>query len=187
MYRGRNDHFETIHPEGPLAGEVPTQTPWLAEAAALHDGAPPFAPNDGRHWIRTVDWIDRNTPINLPWCGLFVGHCIRRAFPEHRLPFPQIRARPWLSYGEEAEPQIGAILLFWLRWEGSPFGHVGFYWGEDEENFHVLGGNQHETVLIEAFPKSRLIGCRWPHGASRTGERRRRSPKDVHEFEHASR
>ena len=41
-------------------------------------------------------------------------------------------------------------------------GHVGFYIGETPANLLLLGGNQHNAVSVAPFPKSRVIGLRWP-------------------------
>jgi len=45
-------------------------------------------------------------------------------------------------------------------------GHVGFYAGEDERAYHVLGGNQSDSVSITRIPKDRLLEARWPSTAS---------------------
>jgi uncharacterized protein (TIGR02594 family) len=159
--------------------------PWLAEAAHLYDDDGEIGIASGRRFIRLVNWIDERTPIDLPWCGLYVGHCIRQTLPSQRLPWLYVRARPWRNFGVGVEPQLGAILIFWLRWRTSPFGHVGFYWGEDDDSYHVLGGNQHRTILVERFPKHRLIGCRWPTGQPAPGIRRRHPPHAAEPFEYA--
>lgn len=184
MARGKKDRFRSVGIIGKLAPDVPDGMPWLDEAAHLydHDGAMGIA--DGRRIVRLVNWADERTSLNLPWCGLFVGHCIRTAYPLLRLPWLYVRARPWRSFGVPAEPQVGAILLFWLRWQDGPFGHVGFYWGEDDDSYHVLGGNQHRTILVERFPKHRLIGCRWVQGVAAPGIRRRHPPGEAEPFEY---
>ena len=41
-------------------------------------------------------------------------------------------------------------------------GHVGLYLGETSTSLLLLGGNQHNAVSVAAFPKSRLLGLRWP-------------------------
>ncbi len=185
MSRGRHDRFDRLE-TGALVAAVPDGLPWLAEAARLHDERGSVGLATGRRLVRLVDRVDRALPVDLPWCGLFVAHCIRTGVPEARLPIVQIRARPWLGFGERAEPQIGAILVFWLRSPTSPFGHVGFYWGEDAEHFHVLGGNQRETIEVERIPKARLLGGRWPPGHARPGLRRPRDPEAASPFEHGS-
>ncbi len=185
MSRGEKDRFDPVETDRRLFPHVPEGLPWLAEAAHLCDWEGAIGIGSSRHLLRLVDWLDDRAWPNLPWCGLFVGHCVSKALPSHRLPWLHIRARPWQGFGVDTEPQLGAILLFWLRWPTSPFGHVGFYWGEDEEGYHVLGGNQHRTILVERFPKHRLIGCRWPAGVAEPGIRRRQPAHHARPFEHA--
>ncbi len=183
--RGKKDRFSSVRIIGKLAPEVPEGMPWLNEAAHLYDHEGEKGIRDSRRIVRLVNWIDELTALNLPWCGLFVGHCIRKAYPTTSLPWLYVRARPWRRFGDPAQPQVGALLVFWLRWRNSPFGHVGFYWGEDDDSYHVLGGNQHRTILVERFPKHRLIDCRWPRGVPAPGTRRRHPPGEAEPFEYA--
>ena len=185
MARGKKDRFSSVSVIGKLAPEVPEGVPWLNEAAHLYDHEGDIGIGNSRRIVRLVNWVDERTSLNLPWCGLFVGHCIRKACPSMSLPWLYVRARPWRRFGDPVSPQVGALLVFWLRWRNSPFGHVGFYWGEDENNFHVLGGNQHRTILVERFPKHRLIDCRWPSGVAENGIRRHHPPNEAEEFEYA--
>ncbi len=184
MARGKRDRFISVGIKENLAPDVPRGMPWLDEAAHLYDDEGEIGIGDSRGIVRLVNWVDERTSLNLPWCGLYVGHCIRKAYPSHRLPWMYVRARPWRGFGVPAEPQVGAILLFWLRWRHSPFGHVGFYWGEDADSYHVLGGNQHRTILVERFPKHRLIGCRWLPGIAAPGIRRRQAPDEAEPCEY---
>ena len=41
-------------------------------------------------------------------------------------------------------------------------GHVALYWAEDEDHYHILGGNQSDAVSITKIAKSRFLGARWP-------------------------
>ena len=184
MSYGRKDRFDLVRTQGFITPEVPPGLPWLAEAAHLYDTDGEIGLS-GRRLVRLAERVAGATGQNLPWCGLFVGHCIRSTLPTQRRPWVYFRARPWHRFGDDAPPQLGAILLFWLRWPTSPFGHVGFYWGEDDETYHVLGGNQHASILIERFPKERLVDCRWPHGMPQPGIRRRRPAERAAPFEYA--
>ena len=172
MARGKHDAFETLPIQGAARPRVPPGLPWLEEAARMLDAAHAPGLQDGPARLSLVARLDRALPFDLPWCGAFAAHCLRAALPGMRRPWLYMRARPWLGWGEPAQPQLGALLVFWLRWEGSPFGHVGFCWGEDDDHFHVLGGNQRDRIAVERFPKSRLIGCRWPAGVPRPALRR---------------
>jgi uncharacterized protein (TIGR02594 family) len=142
-----------------------TELPWMAEAAkvrGLHER------RDERRlevWMRAIlprgswwtssRWID--VP-RVPWCGLFVATCLRAAYPRSEMPANPLSARAWSTYGISAEPAFGAMLVF-SRPGG---GHVGFCHGEDETAFHVLGGNQSNTVNVRRIAKSRHIATRWP-------------------------
>lgn len=182
---GSSDRFDRVRTEGSIKRDVPPGLPWLREAARLYDTKDRESALRSGHLVRFAQRVAETTQLNLPWCGLFVGHCIRQALPDQRRPWIYFRARPWRRFGDDARPQLGAILLFWLRWPKSPFGHVGFYWGEDDETYHVLGGNQHASILIERFPKHRLIDCRWPAGVPQPMLRRRRPAERAAPFEYA--
>lgn len=93
------------------------------------------------------------------WCGTYVAHVMQT----HGLDLPKIavRASSWGSYGRQLNgPRYGCILVF----TRSGGGHVGFYVGEDRTHYHVLGGNQSNSVNIMRLDKSRLTSMRWPHG-----------------------
>jgi uncharacterized protein (TIGR02594 family) len=92
-----------------------------------------------------------------PWCGLFVGICIKRA---NRQPVSSmLQARSWVNFGVKSEvPMLGDILVF-SRQGG---GHVGFYVGEDIKHYYVLGGNQGNQVNIVKILKTRFLEARRP-------------------------
>lgn len=102
-----------------------------------------------------INVVDDETP----WCGTFVAHCITSVGLR---PAPiAVRAKSWLSWGRELNaPRLGCILVF--DREGG--GHVGFYVGEDNTAYHVLGGNQSNSVNVTRLDKGRLAkgGMRWP-------------------------
>ncbi|WP_175558836.1 hypothetical protein [Paracoccus chinensis] len=41
---------------------------------------------------------------------------------------------------------------------------MGFYAGEDDSAFHVLGSNQSNVITITRIARSRLLQSRWPAG-----------------------
>ena len=98
---------------------------------------------------------------SVPWCGLFVAQCMAEA---GLAPAPiALRAKSWAAWGanlrfDRLAP--GAVLVF--QREGG--GHVGFYVGEDDTAFHVLGGNQGDCVTVTRIAKQRCIAARWPRG-----------------------
>jgi uncharacterized protein (TIGR02594 family) len=94
---------------------------------------------------------------SIPWCGLFMAVVARRAgkvAPERPL-----WALNWARFGAAAPaPMLGDVLVF--RRGGG--GHVALYVGEDEEAFHVLGGNQADRVCFARLARSRLHAARRP-------------------------
>lgn len=94
-----------------------------------------------------------------PWCGLFVAHCMTTAGMK-TAPIA-VRAKSWATWGRKlTAPRLGCVLVF-TRDGG---GHVGFYVGEDATAYHVLGGNQGNSVSVTRLAKDRLTdgGMRWP-------------------------
>lgn len=92
---------------------------------------------------------------SIPWCGLFVGVVVLRAGFGKTAKY--LSALAWAAYGVATKtPGLGDILVF-TRDGG---GHVGFYVGEDDTHYHVLGGNQSDTVCIVRIKKSRLYAAR---------------------------
>src|SRR5690606_38980162 len=139
--------------------------PWLAEAErrkGLHerrDGAKLAA------FLRS-DGATLGDPTALPWCGDFVETCMALALPEEPLPANPYLARNWLSFGVPCAPVRGAVLVFWRGSPKGSAGHVGFHAGEDAEAFHVLGGNQSDSVSMARIAKARLLGARWPRSVA---------------------
>ncbi len=103
-------------------------------------------------------WIGQYyTKDEIPWCGLFVAHCVKQA----GLSFSQksLSAREWMNWGVPCEPQYGAIMVFGRQGGG----HVGFYLSEDATSYIILGGNQRDSVTADAkLSKERFLGARWP-------------------------
>lgn len=170
---------------GPLKADIPDGMPWLVEGVRLlNAGGVRLADERQAFILRVAAYLDRYAPIDIAWCGLFLYHCLKTAYPDTRTPFLPMRARPWLGYGSKTQPQVGALMLFWLGYPNSPFGHSGLYWGEDAEAFHVLGGNQRNRVRIQRVGRQRLLGARWPSEAlPAPGILREADPSDAAPFE----
>lgn len=96
---------------------------------------------------------------DIPWCGLFVAYVMREAGFEVKLKNP-LGARNWAEFGNSTTPRYGAIMVF--SREGG--GHVGFYVSEDDDTYHILGGNQSNTVNVTKVRKNRFLAARWPEG-----------------------
>lgn len=107
------------------------------------------------------------TDDDIAWCGLFMAHVLGLTLPREALPANPLGALNYNKFGRKlADPALGAIMTFTR--EGG--GHVGLYVGEDETHFHVLGGNQKNSVSITRVARDRLSDIRWP----KTGEPERR-------------
>ncbi|WP_277275530.1 NlpC/P60 family protein [Novosphingobium cyanobacteriorum] len=139
---------------------------WLAEASRLINTKED--PATGRSNPIILEWADElgvdriYTTDDIPWCGLFVAHCIGSTLPAEPLPSGLLAARSWSRFGIPVEPTRGAIMVFYRKSPQSGLGHVGFYLGEDATAYCILGGNQSNSVSVTWIAKSRLIGARWP-------------------------
>ena len=94
----------------------------------------------------------------VPWCAAFTGACLARA---GEVASGSLLARSYLDWGTSIdEPRPGAVTVLS---RGEPWaGHVGFWIGETDGSVVLLGGNQSDAVTVTRFPKSRLLGFRWP-------------------------
>lgn len=101
-------------------------------------------------------------PRTLPWCGDLVETCIALTLPEEALPVNPYLARNWLKFGQECEPQQGAVLIFWRGTKTGLSGHVCFDAGQGDGVYYCLGGNQSNTISVTSIAKTRLLGARWP-------------------------
>lgn len=94
---------------------------------------------------------------STPWCGLFAAVVVHRTGKP--LPEGPLYARNWKKFGIPAvKAALGDVLVF-VRPGG---GHVGFYIGEDEQHYCVLGGNQGDAVSFAWIDKGRCISARRP-------------------------
>ncbi len=99
-----------------------------------------------------VSWY---TNDEIPWCGLFIAYCAKTVGVQ--VVASPLRALSWAEYGTAVdEPMLGDILTF--KRDGG--GHVGIYVGEDDKYYHVLGGNQSNSVSVTRIAKSRLHKAR---------------------------
>ena len=136
--------------------------PWMSEAEKVRGIHEQRNVSRLRTWFdKSVSWID---PREIAWCGAFVATCYRKWDKDINVPENPLGARNWRHFGKSTHPTFGACLVFW---RGSPQGwkgHVGFYHGEDDTHFHVLGGNQSNAVTVSRISKERLLASRWPAG-----------------------
>jgi uncharacterized protein (TIGR02594 family) len=141
--------------------------PWLEEAKHLIGTKEVLGPKSN---LTILDWatsLDIHYPgDDIPWCGLFVSHCIGTTLPREVLPGNPLGARQWERFGDSSTARTGAIMVFWRETPASGKGHVGFYVGEDETAYQILGGNQADSVCLTWLDKKRCVAARWPQGAS---------------------
>ncbi len=158
------------HPADP----IPAGLPWMVEATRLI-GTTEVAGKgnnpDILDWARPLD-LSYNAD-EIPWCGLFTCHCLTATLPDEPVPSQPLAARNWQGFGQAVMPQFGAVLVFWRGNKQGWSGHVGYYWGEDDIHYHVLGGNQSDQVNITRVAKSRLLAARWPLSVPPSGTVRR--------------
>ena len=130
----------------------------IAEAMALYGVTEIVGPKHNptiMDWAKQLNLAKTYNADEIPWCGLFVAIVVKRAnFTPVDAP---LWARNWSKFGTaQKEAKLGDILVF-SRGTG---GHVGFYVGEDKEAYHVLGGNQSNTVNVTRILKGRLLSIR---------------------------
>lgn len=91
------------------------------------------------------------------WCGLFKSVVAKRAGWDYHPNGNALWARNWLSWGTKVQVAMLGDTLIFPRGQG---GHVALYVGEDETHYHILGGNQSDTVNIVRKAKTPLLGIR---------------------------
>ena len=139
------------------------RVPWYEEALRLVGTREIEGPASNRTILEMADRLDlAYEDDDIPWCGLFAGHCVGASLPDEALPGVVLRARAWETFGVEATPQLGAVMVFWRKSRACGLGHVGFYHAEDESSYHILGGNQSNQVNVARLRKDRLLTARWP-------------------------
>ncbi|RZJ47407.1 MAG: TIGR02594 family protein [Brevundimonas sp.] len=146
------------------------EPPWLTLARAQIGVREVVGPKHSpviMGWIQELGAKALGVRVNddeTAWCGTFMAWLMKRAGLS--TPAIAVRAASWGRAGawgrELLGPRLGCVLVF-TRDGG---GHVGLYLGEDETHFHVLGGNQSNSVSITRIAKTRLAvgGMRWPKG-----------------------
>ena len=153
----------------PIVGDVKKKIgskklPWM-ETAKSHMGLREI--RGKRHNPKIIRWAKNlggwvasyYKTDEIPWCGLFTGHCM----DDNDIPISiknPLGARNWNKFGFKTDPRYGAVMVFSRKGGG----HVGFYVSEDSKTYHILGGNQSNSVNVTKIAKSRFLGARWPHG-----------------------
>jgi uncharacterized protein (TIGR02594 family) len=142
--------------EGPGPKNNPTILAWATELK-LELTASSYA-----NWV--ADWYSASGDV-VAWCGLFCAVIAKRSNPQHRRdrqpPEKFMAALEWANWGiamNHYEAMLGDVLVF--KRPGG--GHVGLYVAEDEDTFHVLGGNTSDSVSIARIHRNRLYAVRRP-------------------------
>ena len=127
--------------------------------------------HEKRDNARLKNWLGSHgvgvDPEDTPWCGDAVETALLDALPGVKVPEYPLASISWLKFGEELDAiSYGCVLVFWRGSPASRKGHVGFYVSEDNECFHVLGGNQSNRISVSRIAKNRLRpgGIRYPDG-----------------------
>lgn len=156
-----------VETDGSAPGyEAPNQDiydklPWMTLALrkkGLHEGRDN---RDLRKWLKS-DGKTLGDPAKQPWCGDFVETCIALTLPSAVLPNNPYGARNWLKFGHTVNPCFGAVMVFWRGSRSGWKGHVGFYYAQDSTAYHILGGNQSNSVSVTRVRKKRFLGARLP-------------------------
>ena len=156
----------------PLNGDAPAEPllPWIATADSLRGLKEVAGPGNNPELMRMAKNLGIHySGDDIPWCGLFVAHCIGATLPEEVLPADPLGARRWERFGESTAPRAGAVMVFWRESLESGLGHVGFYAGENKDSYIILGGNQEQAVGEGPYPKRQFLAARWPRTATSLG------------------
>lgn len=94
----------------------------------------------------------------VAWCAAFAGAMLARAGYK---PSGSLMARSYLTWGAKIDkPRKGCVVV--LKRGAAPSGHVGFADSWNGSSIKILGGNQGNAVTIASFPRSSVLGYRWP-------------------------
>ncbi len=115
----------------------------------------------------------RATADEVPWCSAFLNWVFACVGIQGT---GSAAAASWIFWGEALErPKFGAVVVLGRAGlapaaytgltpdaKGFPPAHVGILIRDEGEWIAVLGGNQGDRVKVSKFPKSRVIGYRFP-------------------------
>lgn len=115
--------------------------------------------------LRIVDYAQESgfkniTDDETPWCSIFVNWCCMKAGLQRT---HKANARSWLTVGLPVDNPIpGDIVIFWRENPASWQGHVGIFIGfsRDHQQVFTLGGNQKNSVSIQAYDAAKVLGFR---------------------------
>lgn len=164
---GDDDESDTPGPSGYPAWIAEAKR-WIGTTEALKNGR---KNPDVCAMFAAVDYYDPKTVDcrKVPWCAAFVNFCLTNAN------VPGTRSAAARSFAERPrlferldDAQLGCVVVLPSS-RGPEAGHVGFYVGEGRAGrIRVLGGNQNDSVDVEEFPASRVVGYFWPRGFAKS-------------------
>jgi uncharacterized protein (TIGR02594 family) len=120
-------------------------------------------------WAKSLGgWIAKyfTNAHTIPWCGLFADEVMTKA-GFHTPGDQSLGALNWRGWGQALTKGVPGAVLVFQRLGG---GHVGFYVAEDADAYHVLGGNQSDSVCITRVAKARCVAIRWPSEVNPAGQ-----------------
>lgn len=130
----------------------------LVEALKLYGTKEVTGPKDNPDimgWAKETNTV--YSADSVAWCGLFISVVAKRAGWDYHPKGNALWARNWASWGNsQTKAMLGDVLVF-PRGAG---GHVAIYVGEDETHYHILGGNQSDTVNIVRKAKTPILAIR---------------------------
>jgi lysozyme len=142
------------------SNEKTDDLPWMIVAKALIGVKEEPGDEDNQDiikWARSLGLINDYNHDSIPWCGLFMAHVMSEAGED--VPDSPLWALSWKAWGSPVQDSAyGAVLVF--KRQGG--GHVGLYVSEDDDYYHVLGGNQSDMVCVKKVSKANCVGMRWP-------------------------
>jgi uncharacterized protein (TIGR02594 family) len=141
--------------------ETPTDFsafPWMEIAYGEMGTSEIVGPQHNPRVIEYLSTCGNFTADETAWCSGFANWVMKQAgFGRTK----SAAARSWLTWGDtlsQDDPAFGCISVF--KRDGG--GHVGFYVGSEMGELIILGGNQNNSVCLSLYPRSRLLGFRWP-------------------------
>lgn len=108
-------------------------------------------------WAHEVGLAGIYKHDSTAWCGLAMAVAAKRAGKP--VVSGPLWALNWARFGQPSpQPALGDVLVF----QRPGGGHVGIYVAEDDNAYHVLGGNEADAVSIIRIAKGRLYARRRP-------------------------
>lgn len=95
----------------------------------------------------------------VAWCAAGINSAMERTGNPGT---KRLDARSFLQWGEACEMKKGAVAVFWRVSPKSWQGHVALVDSWDANYIYCLGCNQSDSINVARFPRSKLLGLRWP-------------------------